>query len=168
MRVSSLFLRSRSWATLAVLSLMSSSAIAQSGYQLQAEFSGATFFNNFNFVTVGSSILYMFTYEIDADCDRVIQMVTSSSMPPFVFVRNLSDNYSYVDYTTAYDDGQIATYSTGTSLMPDSTTVLNPNGVGRDSVKIVSTQTWTHGLVITDLNNMPGGVCGVEARCELK
>lgn len=74
---------------------------------------------------------------------------------------------SYVDYNTAYDDGEIASDNTGTYLMPDSTTVLNPNGVGRDSVKIVSTQTWTHGLVITDLNNMPGGVCGVEARREL-
>lgn len=39
-------------AKLAVLSLMSTSALAQSGYQLQAEFSGATFFANFNFVTV--------------------------------------------------------------------------------------------------------------------
>ncbi|KUJ10844.1 uncharacterized protein LY89DRAFT_595666, partial [Mollisia scopiformis] len=70
----------------------------------------------------------------------------------------------YVDYNTAYDYGMIESDNTGTELMPDSTTVLNPNGVGRDSVKLVSKQSWTHGLVITDLNNMPGGVCGVEAR----
>lgn len=39
-------------AKLAVLSFLSSAVVAQSGYQLQAEFSGTTFFDNFNFVTV--------------------------------------------------------------------------------------------------------------------
>jgi hypothetical protein len=74
---------------------------------------------------------------------------------------------SYVDYSTALDDGQIAVDNTGAAyISPDSTTVLNPNGVGRDSVKLVSTASWTHGLFITDLKNMPGGVCGVSARRE--
>lgn len=49
---------------------------------------------------------------------------------------------------------------------PDSTTVLNPNGVGRESVKIVSKQSFTHGLFIVSVNNMPGGVCGVEPKRE--
>ena len=74
---------------------------------------------------------------------------------------------SYVDYSTALDEGQISVDNSGAAyIMPDSTTTLNPNGVGRDSVKIVSTASWTHGLFITDLNNMPGGVCGVSARRE--
>ena len=74
---------------------------------------------------------------------------------------------SYVDYSTALDEGQISVDNSGAAyIMPDSTTTLNPNGIGRDSVKIVSTASWTHGLFITDLNNMPGGVCGVSARRE--
>ncbi|KAF8859291.1 hypothetical protein BDZ45DRAFT_650284 [Acephala macrosclerotiorum] len=119
-------------AKLAVLSLLSTAVVAQSGYSLVAEFSGASFFDNFDFVTVCPLLHFL------------------------IF---------YVDYQTAYDDGFISTDDSGvTYLEIDSTTVLNPNGVGRDSVKIVSKQSWTHGLVITDLNNMPGGVCGVYGR----
>lgn len=60
----------------------------------------------------------------------------------------------------------VITDDSGTYIMPDSSTTLDPNGVGRESVKIVSKNSWTHALVITDLNNMPGGVCGVSGRRE--
>ncbi|PMD46779.1 glycoside hydrolase family 16 protein, partial [Hyaloscypha variabilis F] len=120
-------------ARLAVLSLLGLSRgvvaiVVASQYQLQATYSGDTFFNNFNFVTVSSGT---------------------------------NQGWCYVDYSTALDEGQISVDNSGAAyIMPDSTTTLNPNGVGRDSVKIVSTASWTHGLFITDLNNMPGGVCG--------
>lgn len=39
-------------AKLAVLSLLSAAVVAQSGYTLQAEFSGATFFDGFEFIVV--------------------------------------------------------------------------------------------------------------------
>ncbi|KAE8445511.1 hypothetical protein EG329_013274 [Mollisiaceae sp. DMI_Dod_QoI] len=51
MPVPSLSLGSRLLAKVAVLSFLSTATIAQSGYQLQATFSGATLFDNFNFVT---------------------------------------------------------------------------------------------------------------------
>ncbi|KAF4308567.1 Glycoside hydrolase family 16 [Botryosphaeria dothidea] len=42
----------------------------------------------------------------------------------------------------------------------DSTTVLNPSGSGRPSVRIQSNTAFTHGLFILDLAHMPGSVCG--------
>ena len=36
----------------------------------------------------------------------------------------------------------------------------NINGVGRPSVRIISTKKYNHGLFIADIANMPGGVCG--------
>ncbi|CZR64431.1 uncharacterized protein PAC_14329 [Phialocephala subalpina] len=130
MPISSLFLRSAPMAKLAVLSLLSSAVVAQSGYQLVAQFSGDAFFDNFDFITGDPN----------------------------------GDFVDYVDYQTAYDNGLVAYDGSSQYLMIDSTTVLNPNGVGRESVKLVSKQSWTHALVITDLNNMPGGVCGVSGR----
>lgn len=38
----------------------------------------------------------------------------------------------------------------------DSTTVLNPSGSGRPSVRIQSNTAFTHGLFILDLAHMPG------------
>ncbi|KAE9376144.1 glycoside hydrolase family 16 protein [Stipitochalara longipes BDJ] len=133
--VSSLFLRSAPVVRLAVLSFLGLSkgvvALTIEQYELQATYSGITFFDNFNFITGDPN----------------------------------GDFVNYVDYSTALDDGLISVDGSGTAyIMPDSTTVLNPNGVGRESVKLVSKDSWTHGLVITDLNNMPGGVCGVAAK----
>ena len=43
------------------------------------------------------------------------------------------------------------------------TTFLDPAGVGREAVRLISQRSFTHGLIITDLSNMPGGVCGITA-----
>lgn len=49
----------------------------------------------------------------------------------------------------------------GVYMGVDSVTMLNPNGtVGRNSVRITSQKSWTHGLFISDINHMPGGICG--------
>ncbi|KAB2576729.1 putative endo-1 [Lasiodiplodia hormozganensis] len=42
----------------------------------------------------------------------------------------------------------------------DSTTVLDPSGSGRPSVRIQSNTAFTHGLFILDLAHMPGSICG--------
>ena len=49
----------------------------------------------------------------------------------------------------------------------DSTTVLDPNGAGRQSVRISTQKSWNHGLFIADINHMPGGVCGIWPACKL-
>jgi len=38
--------------------------------------------------------------------------------------------------------------------------VLKTAAVGRNSVRLVSKKSWTHGLFIADIAHMPGGVCG--------
>ena len=45
----------------------------------------------------------------------------------------------------------------------DSTTVLSSDGLGggRESVRISSKKTFTHGLFIADVQHMPGNECGV-------
>lgn len=44
----------------------------------------------------------------------------------------------------------------------DSTTVLSgAGGPGRNALRMYSTRTYEHGLVIADIAHMPGGICGV-------
>ncbi|GAD92526.1 hypothetical protein PVAR5_1119 [Paecilomyces variotii No. 5] len=63
----------------------------------------------------------------------------------------------YVDQSTAQSAGLI---STGSSVYigVDNTNVASSSG--RESVRISSTATYEHGLVILDLAHMPGGICG--------
>ncbi|KAJ9270158.1 CAZyme family GH16 [Paecilomyces variotii] len=63
----------------------------------------------------------------------------------------------YVDQSTAQSAGLI---STGSSVYigVDNTNVASSSG--RQSVRISSTATFNHGLVILDLAHMPGGICG--------
>ncbi|KAF7180715.1 hypothetical protein CNMCM7691_010006 [Aspergillus felis] len=64
---------------------------------------------------------------------------------------------SYVDRTTAQNAGLIA--ADGTIYMGvDHTHVASSSG--RQSVRLTSTKSYTHGLVILDLGHMPGGICG--------
>ncbi|TVY62767.1 putative endo-1,3(4)-beta-glucanase, partial [Lachnellula suecica] len=42
----------------------------------------------------------------------------------------------------------------------DHTTTLSTSGPGRNSVRITSKKSWTHGLFIADIEHMPGGICG--------
>ncbi|KAF7134188.1 hypothetical protein CNMCM5793_005867 [Aspergillus hiratsukae] len=64
---------------------------------------------------------------------------------------------SYVDRTTAQNAGLI---STGSSVYMgvDHTNIASSSG--RPSVRISSTNSYTHSLVILDLAHMPGGICG--------
>lgn len=48
----------------------------------------------------------------------------------------------------------------------DHTTTLQTNGAGRESVRISSKKTFTHGLFIADIAHMPGTICGAWPACK--
>lgn len=65
---------------------------------------------------------------------------------------------NYVDQSTASSDGLISTSGGAVYIGVDNTNVAS--GSGRNSVRLTSTNTYNEGLVILDLEHMPGGVCG--------
>lgn len=67
---------------------------------------------------------------------------------------------TYVSESAASQQGLISVGSDGVYMGVDSKTILNPSGPGRNSVRIESKKSWTHGLFIADLSHMPGGACG--------
>lgn len=118
--VSSLFLR-----TVAAVSLLQP---ALGAYVLQDDFSGASFFDNFDFFTAAD--------------------------PTNGFVK-------YVDQATAQSAGLISAADGSAAYFGvDSTTTLQTNGTGRESVRITSKNSYTHALIISDIVHMPGGICG--------
>lgn len=48
----------------------------------------------------------------------------------------------------------------------DYNTTLTTTGPGRNSVRITSQKTWTHGLFIADILHMPDSICGTWPACE--
>ena len=62
----------------------------------------------------------------------------------------------YVDSGTAWSNGLVSTNG-GTYMGVDHT---NTAPSGRQSVRISSTSTYQHGLVVLDLSHMPGSICG--------
>jgi len=67
---------------------------------------------------------------------------------------------TYVDETTAQDTGLIsASDGNPVYIGTDYTNIYNGT-VGRPTVRIESKAQFNHALIITDLTNMPGGVCG--------
>ncbi|KAF2709727.1 glycoside hydrolase family 16 protein [Pleomassaria siparia CBS 279.74] len=67
---------------------------------------------------------------------------------------------NYVGQQQAQDEGLIRTQNNQVYMGVDTTKVLDPNGVGRDSVRIQSKKAYTHGLVIADFAHVPGSDCG--------
>lgn len=125
MSISSLLLRS-GVASLACLSLLAPGAAAS--YILEDNFSGSTFFSNFDFFT--------------------------ASDPTHGFV-------NYVDQATAQSKGLLtAADGSPATFGVDHTSVLNATGTGRTSVRLSSKKTYTHALIISDIQHMPGGICG--------
>ncbi|KIM72353.1 glycoside hydrolase family 16 protein [Piloderma croceum F 1598] len=66
---------------------------------------------------------------------------------------------NYVDEATAVNTGLVSTTSTTFTMGADDTTVLDPNGPGRNSVRIKSTKSYTTHVAVFDVNHMPQG-CG--------
>ena len=127
--VSSLFLGS---AVLSVAGLLASPAAAQSGstYILDTEYSGASFFNGFDFFTAADPTNGFVTYVDEADAESA-SLISSGVGQPATFG---------VDHTT--------------------TLASDGSQGGRKSVRITSQKSWTHGLFIGDIAHMPGGICG--------
>ncbi|KAJ6144199.1 hypothetical protein N7470_008094 [Penicillium chermesinum] len=68
---------------------------------------------------------------------------------------------TYVDQSTATSAGLISANDGTVHIGVDSTNSIDPNGAGRQSVRISSTATYSVGtLVILDLAHMPGTACG--------
>ncbi|KAI9931601.1 hypothetical protein ASPWEDRAFT_105915 [Aspergillus wentii DTO 134E9] len=64
----------------------------------------------------------------------------------------------YVDRKTANNLGIVSGNAKGTKIGVDSKN--KASGSGRQSVRLTSKASYNHGLVILDLNHMPGGACG--------
>ncbi|APA14232.1 hypothetical protein SS1G_11977 [Sclerotinia sclerotiorum 1980 UF-70] len=67
---------------------------------------------------------------------------------------------TYVSESAASQQGLISVRSDGVYMGVDFKTVLSPSGAGRNSVRIESKKSWTHGLFVADLGHVPGGACG--------
>lgn len=66
---------------------------------------------------------------------------------------------NYVDMNTAKAKNLTEAKKDRFIMRADSTTVLDPSGPGRDSVRIQSKKQWTTGVSVLNLNHMPVG-CG--------
>ncbi|KAK6405813.1 hypothetical protein LTR95_018726 [Oleoguttula sp. CCFEE 5521] len=64
----------------------------------------------------------------------------------------------YIDQSSASDGGLINVTSTSVYMGVDYTNVAT--SAGRQSVRITSNKSYNSGLVILDLEHMPGGICG--------
>ncbi|CAG8150962.1 unnamed protein product [Penicillium salamii] len=68
---------------------------------------------------------------------------------------------NYLDKETAESAGLVKVTDSGSVYLGvDHTTKLNPNGKGRDSVRIGSKKYYDQSLIIADIAHMPGSVCG--------
>lgn len=65
---------------------------------------------------------------------------------------------NYVDQNTAQAGGLVQTTNGAVYMGVDYTNVAT--SAGRTSVRLTSKKSYTHGLIILDLEHMPGGVCG--------
>ncbi|KAG8527106.1 uncharacterized protein KY384_008535 [Bacidia gigantensis] len=66
---------------------------------------------------------------------------------------------NYIDQSSAQGGGLIGVNNGVVTIKSDSTKA--GAGRGRDSVRVTSKKQYTHGLVILDLEHMPGSACGI-------
>ncbi|KIW65082.1 hypothetical protein PV04_07366 [Phialophora macrospora] len=64
----------------------------------------------------------------------------------------------YVDQSTAQQGGLINNDNGAIYMGVDHSNVAS--GSGRQSVRLTSKKSYTHGLIVLDLSHMPGGICG--------
>ncbi|KAF2254883.1 glycoside hydrolase family 16 protein [Trematosphaeria pertusa] len=67
---------------------------------------------------------------------------------------------TYVNQQQAQQQGLIKTQNNQVYMGVDTTSVLNPNGAGRNSVRLQSKTAYRHGLIIADFAHVPGSNCG--------
>lgn len=79
-----------------------------------------------------------------------------------------SPRSSYQSQSSAATKSLIASHNDGSSYIGvDHTSVLTTSGAGRESVRISSKKTFTHGLFLADIAHMPGSICGTWPACGL-
>jgi len=66
---------------------------------------------------------------------------------------------NYVDASTAQQKNLTNVFNGAVIIRSDSSTIAS--GRGRNSIRITSTKQYTHGLVVLDLEHMPGSACGI-------
>ncbi|KAL9620718.1 MAG: hypothetical protein Q9160_004731 [Pyrenula sp. 1 TL-2023] len=68
---------------------------------------------------------------------------------------------NYLSQSAAQSSGLYQIQGNQVYIGVDHNTVLNPNGVGRNSVRLQSNRAYNHGLIIADFAHVPGSHCGV-------
>jgi hypothetical protein len=112
-------------------------------YSLAKQYSGSTFFNDFDFFSTSDPTHGFVTYGdratsqanglISFDGEYAVMKVDSRT--------NLGKGRNYYQRNGNRD-------------------YFNVNGVGRKSVRIEGTYEFTHGLIIADIGQMPSNICG--------
>lgn len=74
--------------------------------------------------------------------------------------------HRYLDRQTATSTGLVSVINGVARWGVDNQTILTTSGPGRNSVRISSKKSWTHGLFIADVAHMPGTICGVWPACK--
>ena len=110
-----------------------------SNYQLVEDYSGSNFFNKMSFFTGSDPTNGYVTYvnQATAQSQGLINTnVCASSARPTMLTDQNGNVYIGVDHTNI------------------------ASGSGRNSVRVTSTRSYTHMLVVANFGNMPGGTCG--------
>jgi hypothetical protein len=118
--------------------LTSRARAPQTHYVLDTQYSGTNFFDGFAFQTFADPTHGFVTYE--------------------------SESYASQNDLIGFDNGRVQMRVDSTNQYNGNANYYNVAGVGRPSVRIESTSSWTHGLFIIDLVHMPstndGSGCG--------
>lgn len=67
---------------------------------------------------------------------------------------------NYVNQQQAQSQGLYKVIGNQVYIGVDNTSVLNPSGTGRNSVRLMSNTAYNQGLVIGDFAHIPGTECG--------
>ncbi|KAK5005660.1 hypothetical protein LTR28_007439 [Elasticomyces elasticus] len=123
-------------------------------YTLVDDYEPSIFFNKFNFYNVGTEIIPGLDVE-KANQDTPISLMIRHTVMSSEYHRR----DQYVSKDVAVTNGYVQTNSNSVIIKPDTTNAWPNGGPGRPSVRIVSDNTYTHGLFLLDLTHMPHG-CG--------
>jgi hypothetical protein len=126
-----------------LLTLAGLISLSTAGYVLEDDYDASSFFSKFDFFTV-SRIIHAFI-------STQLLTVYQGGDPTHGYV-------NYMDQSSAQNAGLINTNNGAVYLGVDSTNVAS--GSGRSSVRITSSKSYNHGLIVADIAHMPGGICG--------
>ncbi|KAF2168670.1 glycoside hydrolase family 16 protein [Zasmidium cellare ATCC 36951] len=99
-----------------------------------------------------------------AQAYALVDSYTSSNWMSKFSVQSISDpTHGYVNYVNqqqAQSQGLYKVIGNQVYVGVDNTSVLNPSGTGRNSVRLMSNTAYNQGLVIGDFAHIPGTECG--------